>query len=52
MSDTDKQKKKIVFADIRKRCQIRASRAAKDKPSEKVEEYFRSVPYQLRKKGE
>lgn len=46
MSDIDKKKKKIVFSDIRKRCEIRASHAAKDKPSEKVEEYFKRKAYE------
>lgn len=41
MSGLDKNKKKIQAADIKTTTKIRADKAAKEKPSEKVAEFFK-----------
>ena len=52
MSERSRNEKKIEASNIRIANTIRARRAEKEKPDEKVAEYFRSIPYHLRKRGE
>lgn len=52
MSERSRNEKKIESSNIRIANTIRARRAEKEKPDEKVAEYFRSIPYHLRKRGE
>lgn len=52
MNKRSRNEKKIESCNIRICNTIRAKRAEKEKPYEKVDEYFRSVPYHLRKRGE
>ena len=47
----DRNEKKIRASNIVAANAIRISSASKEKPDEKVKEYFKSKPYHLRKRG-
>ena len=46
MNRQDRKTKIIHAENIKKNCEIRAEYSAKDKPTEKVEKYFRRKAYE------